>query len=154
MRVVKRESLGSTALQQHGCLEYKCKYCKESFRVDAEVPHLCQVQPPTERELGGASPGQPQPSFFRVFFDLETVRRSSDNQLVPYLLCAVFVCSKCVADVEDPSHWRPVYECCGKRKRIYWFEEGLRSFLSDVYGGRKDMKRGILAAYNARNFDG
>ena len=158
--IVRRAALRSPTLKDHGCLEYKCKYCKELFRADDPEPHLCQVQPPSETELGGSGPGQPPPSFFRVYFDLETVKRGKDGHLEPYLLSAVFVCSDCVADVADPGLWRQEYPCCGKRKRLYWFEEGIRQFLLDTFGApmqgpkQNRRKKGVCVAFNCRNFDG
>jgi hypothetical protein len=74
---------------------------------------------------------------------------------VPYLTTAIFICSICEKDAKLPQQWNIEYKCCGIRKRVYWFEDGMKAFLMDTFGyKRKDMKRGICLAYNMRNFDG
>lgn len=145
MALKRRQDWGSSQLVKHRCLEYRCKYCNENFKADDEEAHLCVSQPPRASRLGGKE------EFFRVYYDMETCVRGPDNRLVPYLVSAIFVCSFCEQDIENPKSWLTRYDCCGQRKRLYWFQDGLQSFLRDVFGGaRKDLKRGVCLAYNMR----
>ena len=71
-------------------------------------------------------------------------------RLTPYLVCAIRVCSVCEGDFLDPASWKETYRCCGQRRRSYFFESGLRTFLLDTFSPRKGMKRGIAIAFNLR----
>jgi hypothetical protein len=152
LRIVEREKLRSHTLLPHKCLVYTCRYCKDEFPAPGNggEKHFCLVQKPKARDLGTL-----EAAFSRCYFDLETVQRGEERNLVPYLCTAVFCCSYCLDDFEKPSDWKKAYPCCGQRIRVYWFQEGFFRFVREVFGGgRKDVKRGVAFAFNLRSFDG
>jgi hypothetical protein len=130
----------------HICGEFFCKTCKKHCPQD----HKCFMQ---KNRLAKPSPDK---DVLYVIWDSECTQDTpvSDDTSDGYyhkvnLICAQTLCARC--DEEHISLDQPCYDC-GVRKYEF-LEDPLKEFLEFLCLPRKQFKKIICIAHNAKNYD-
>jgi len=104
--------------------------------------HFCCIKPTTAKTI-------PESGKMKyVFFDIESKINPETREHLPFLICAIDCCPRCISnfDLTKPT------ECCGERRYEFLGDDSSELFVDWLYFTRKCQKT-IAIAHNGGKYD-